>query len=207
MEKGSTEPHVRMSDLIVRSHLVGKHAIGIYPLLPDETCWLLAIDFDKSGWHEDVLAALSACDEMDITASLERSRSGRKPEPDEADAALRMPVPKARSRANQLRVLIKSGRTLSEPEAAGKKTARSAPAASCWSRILRSGGEANAVIEILLGSRPACSASGAIHRSVWANPRRLLRSAAARHNTRSLAASRADRDCPSKPADAAFAAA
>jgi hypothetical protein len=33
----------------IRDHLEGKVTVGIYPLLPDETCWLLAVDFDKSG--------------------------------------------------------------------------------------------------------------------------------------------------------------
>lgn len=30
----------------VLEHLQGRQVMGIYPLLPDETCWLLAIDFD-----------------------------------------------------------------------------------------------------------------------------------------------------------------
>jgi hypothetical protein len=35
---------------VVRKHLTGKHTLGIYPLLPDETCWFLAVDFDKKSW-------------------------------------------------------------------------------------------------------------------------------------------------------------
>ena len=26
---------------VIQGHLTGKHTIGVYPLLPDETCWLL----------------------------------------------------------------------------------------------------------------------------------------------------------------------
>ena len=36
-----------LTDEVVRGHLVGDHTIGIYPLLQDETCWFLAVDFDK----------------------------------------------------------------------------------------------------------------------------------------------------------------
>jgi hypothetical protein len=36
-----------LTDEVIRQHLTGKKTIGIYPLLLDETCWLLAADFDK----------------------------------------------------------------------------------------------------------------------------------------------------------------
>jgi len=36
-----------LTDDAIRNHLTGKQTIGIYPLLPDETCWFLAVDFDK----------------------------------------------------------------------------------------------------------------------------------------------------------------
>jgi hypothetical protein len=60
----------------IRDHLEGKATIGIYPLLPDETCWFLAADFDKSGWREDAAAFLATCRRFSVPASLERSRSG-----------------------------------------------------------------------------------------------------------------------------------
>jgi hypothetical protein len=50
--------------------------IGLYPLLLDETCWFLAIDFDKKGWKEDTASFLKTCHELQVPASLERSRSG-----------------------------------------------------------------------------------------------------------------------------------
>ena len=49
---------------------------GVYPMLPDETCWFLAIDFDKKSWHRDVAVFLETCRELEVTAALERSRSG-----------------------------------------------------------------------------------------------------------------------------------
>ncbi|MGH9372183.1 MAG: TOTE conflict system archaeo-eukaryotic primase domain-containing protein [Vicinamibacterales bacterium] len=49
----------------------------MYPLLLDETCCLLAIDFDKGNWQDDARAFLDACGRLQLLAALERSRSGR----------------------------------------------------------------------------------------------------------------------------------
>ncbi len=61
---------------VIRQHLTGKHTIGIYPLLPDETCWFLAVDFDKKSWMADSTAFLQTCSRFHIPAIVERSRSG-----------------------------------------------------------------------------------------------------------------------------------
>ena len=68
---------IPVTDEIIRDHLIGKHIIGVYPLLLDETCWFLAIDFDKKTWQEDVVAFLEVCREMSVPTALERSRSGQ----------------------------------------------------------------------------------------------------------------------------------
>ncbi|MEW5932349.1 MAG: DEAD/DEAH box helicase family protein [Bacillota bacterium] len=65
-----------LTDDVIRDHLAGRRTVGVYPLLPDETCWFLAVDFDKASWLEDVAAFLRTCDEMSVPAALERSRSG-----------------------------------------------------------------------------------------------------------------------------------
>ena len=57
---------------VLRGHLVGDHTVGIYPLLQDETCWLLAVDFDKRTWQKDAAAFLTSCHEMNVPAVLER---------------------------------------------------------------------------------------------------------------------------------------
>jgi len=49
---------------------------GVYPLLPDDTCWFLAADFDKVSWTEDANALLETCRLKGVPAALERSRSG-----------------------------------------------------------------------------------------------------------------------------------
>ena len=76
---------VPVSDDIIRCHLKGTDVgerngkdftIGVYPLLTDETCWFLAVDFDKSTWTEDAKAFLDTCFSYQVPATLERSRSG-----------------------------------------------------------------------------------------------------------------------------------
>ena len=74
-----------LTDEVVRHHLLGADphdrsgrdfTIGVYPMLPDETCWFLAADFDKASWPEDTRAFLEACRHFHVPAILERSRSG-----------------------------------------------------------------------------------------------------------------------------------
>lgn len=65
-----------LTDGVIQRHLEGKLTIGIYPMLPDETCRFLAIDFDKQSWTEDTAAFLETCSLMGVPAALERSRSG-----------------------------------------------------------------------------------------------------------------------------------
>jgi len=77
---------VPMTDDVVRKHLQGRDlakpgraeafVAGIYALLPDETCWFLAVDFDKQSWQRDALAFLLTCRGKGVPAVLERSRSG-----------------------------------------------------------------------------------------------------------------------------------
>ena len=63
-------------DRVVLDHLQGRHVAGVYPLLADETCWLLAVDFDKGDWMTDVAAFRDACDSAGLPVAVERSRSG-----------------------------------------------------------------------------------------------------------------------------------
>lgn len=65
-----------ISDATIGNHLSGKHTVGIYPLLTDETCWFLAMDFDKADWRQDVKAFWQTCEEMHVPSAVERSRSG-----------------------------------------------------------------------------------------------------------------------------------
>jgi hypothetical protein len=50
-----------INDEVIRQHLTGKKTVGIYPLLTDESCRLLAADFDKKTWQDDSLAFIATC--------------------------------------------------------------------------------------------------------------------------------------------------
>jgi len=52
---------IPVSDQTIFNHLEGKHTIGVYPLLEDETCWFLAVDFDKKEWQSDIAAFHETC--------------------------------------------------------------------------------------------------------------------------------------------------
>ena len=47
----TTRKFLPVSDAVIGNHLLGKETVGVYPLLPDETCWFLAADFDKKTWE------------------------------------------------------------------------------------------------------------------------------------------------------------
>src|ERR1035437_9729613 len=42
-----------LTSAVIEDHLLGKETIGVYAVLPDETCWFLAADFDKTTWEYD----------------------------------------------------------------------------------------------------------------------------------------------------------
>jgi hypothetical protein len=45
-------------------------------MLPDETCWFLAADFDKKSWMQDVAAFRDTARAKGVPVAIERSRSG-----------------------------------------------------------------------------------------------------------------------------------
>ncbi len=65
-----------VDDQAILDHLQGRHVMGVYPLLQDETCWFLAVDFDKGDWKEDVASFVETCRANGPPATVERSRSG-----------------------------------------------------------------------------------------------------------------------------------
>jgi superfamily II DNA or RNA helicase len=72
----SAKDYLPLTDEAFLTHLCGESTVGIYPLLPGDTCALLACDFDKGSWALDALAYLDACHANGVPAALERSRSG-----------------------------------------------------------------------------------------------------------------------------------
>lgn len=81
-----TECHSRrflpVTDEVFRWHLSGQDddgrafVMGVYPMLQDETCFFLAVDFDKANWRDDATAFMGTCRNLNVPAALERSRSG-----------------------------------------------------------------------------------------------------------------------------------
>lgn len=72
----NNQAFLRVDDRVILNHLQGRHIMGVYPLLADETCWFLAADFDKASWREDVSAFKQACDTAGVPCAVERSQSG-----------------------------------------------------------------------------------------------------------------------------------
>jgi len=70
--------YIPLDEKIVEAHLRGQNnlVVGIYPMLVNETCYFLAIDFDDEGWQKDVSTLRSVCSSFDIPIAVERSRSG-----------------------------------------------------------------------------------------------------------------------------------
>ena len=68
---------IPVSDDVIFGHLAGKHTVGMYPLLQDDTCHLLAVDFDEAEWREDARAFARSCQELGVPVALEISRSGQ----------------------------------------------------------------------------------------------------------------------------------
>lgn len=67
---------IPLSDAVIYDHLTGKHTIGVYPLLADDICHFLALDFDEAEWREDARAFVQSCRELGVPVALEISRSG-----------------------------------------------------------------------------------------------------------------------------------
>lgn len=73
--------YAALTDSRLINHLSGKEIIGIYPLLPDNTSWFIAADFDESvsinkNWISECRLFIGECEKHGLTVYLERSRSG-----------------------------------------------------------------------------------------------------------------------------------
>ena len=65
----------------IYKHLEGKDyycrdVVGLYPLLKNDNCYFLVLDFDDEKYKEDVLAVYKICNYYSIPAYIEISRSG-----------------------------------------------------------------------------------------------------------------------------------
>lgn len=73
--------YVPLSDPLIRNHFTGKHILGIYPLLPDNTCYFVAADFDNHKQDrnplEDIKNFYEVCRMQEIPCYMLRSKSGK----------------------------------------------------------------------------------------------------------------------------------
>ncbi|RLC04079.1 MAG: helicase [Deltaproteobacteria bacterium] len=74
--KCANQLYATLDEHVIEDHLRGSIIAGIYPMLLDETCYFLAMDFDEAGWQNDVTAVRTICAEFDIPVAVERSQSG-----------------------------------------------------------------------------------------------------------------------------------
>lgn len=60
----------------LRKSAVPTDVIGMYSILPGDTCRFLALDFDEADWQDCVRTIRQICSEWTIPCAVERSRSG-----------------------------------------------------------------------------------------------------------------------------------
>lgn len=65
-----------LKDSTIYDHLAGKQVLGVYPLLSDDSCHFVAVDFDEAEWRAEAVAFARSCRDLGVPASIEVSRSG-----------------------------------------------------------------------------------------------------------------------------------
>ncbi|MDW7656783.1 MAG: DEAD/DEAH box helicase family protein [Bacillota bacterium] len=73
----SHKDYLPIDDQVIEDHFRGEKVIGVYPLLEDDHCWFIVIDFDKGDWQADTRAIQKYSTEKKLTIAIERSRSGK----------------------------------------------------------------------------------------------------------------------------------
>ena len=74
--KCDNKDYAALDDDAIENHLRGSIVVGIYPMLQDETCHFLAVDFDEADWQGDISVFRNVCTELSLPVAVERSRSG-----------------------------------------------------------------------------------------------------------------------------------
>ena len=72
----NNKQYVGISDNEIRKHLMGYDTFGIYPLLKNDTCQLLAVDFDDEDFKDSSLAFSHICKKHNLDNLIEISSSG-----------------------------------------------------------------------------------------------------------------------------------
>lgn len=68
--------YIGINDTYLEQHLRGTKTYGIYPLLADNTSYFVVADFDGQDWQDQIINFFKKCQEYNLPAYIERSRSG-----------------------------------------------------------------------------------------------------------------------------------
>jgi len=102
----NNKTYLKLTDQEIAKHLNGEQLIGVYPLLQDNTSNFIVADFDEENWIDDARKFLKTCNEKNIPAYLERSRSGNG---GHVWIFFEQPYPAIRSRKIFISILEQSG--------------------------------------------------------------------------------------------------
>ncbi|RJQ83389.1 helicase [Pseudonocardiaceae bacterium YIM PH 21723] len=75
-EAKDAKQYLPLTDEVIHDHLAGKITAGLYPMLSDDSCQLLACDFDGAEWRLDAQAYAQAATSIGVPVAMEISRSG-----------------------------------------------------------------------------------------------------------------------------------
>jgi len=75
--KCKNKDYAVLDEDVIENHLRGNIVVGVYPMLKDETCHFLAVDFDEADWQSDISMFRDVCIDLNIPVTIERSRSGK----------------------------------------------------------------------------------------------------------------------------------
>ncbi len=75
--KCKNKDYAVLDEDVIENHLRGNIVVGVYPMLKDETCHFLAVDFDEADWKSDISMFRDVCNDLNIPFAIERSRSGK----------------------------------------------------------------------------------------------------------------------------------
>ena len=70
---------------ILRQHLLGQSALGLYPILEDNTSYFLVADFDGEHWLEDAQRYIGECAKAGLSAYWVSLRALARPPPNLSD--------------------------------------------------------------------------------------------------------------------------
>lgn len=71
--KCKNRSYAALDEDVIEDHLRGNIVAGVYPMLPDEKCYFLAMDFDEEDWQKDISIVREVCTEFNIPVAVERS--------------------------------------------------------------------------------------------------------------------------------------